>query len=226
MRRILILLCLTFLMAACSPIEEEGITNDKSENEQTDDEQVVEENNKDEETENEQPEEELTTEEIIMNKGEEILELLKEEDFQTLANYVHPEKGLRFSPYGYMTDDDLIFSSDEVAEFFAKEENLIWGIYDGIGTPIELTTKEYFQRFVFDHDYTSYDKVVFNEVIERGNTIKNVREVYPDAIFIEYFIEGTEEYAGMDWRSLHLVFEEVHTGEWYILALIHDEWTT
>ena len=48
----------------------------------------------------------------------EILEILKAKDFVALASYVHPEKGVRFSPQGTIkTETDLVFNREEVANF-------------------------------------------------------------------------------------------------------------
>jgi hypothetical protein len=32
------------------------------------------------------------------------------------------------------------------------------------------------------------------------------------------------EYAGLDWASLLLVFEQ-YESRWYLVALVHDQWT-
>jgi hypothetical protein len=100
-----------------------------------------------------------------------------------------------------------------------------WGTYDGSGMPIELTFREYYEEFVYDVDFARPDVVGFNERVGQGNSIDNIASAYPDGVMVEYHFEGFDpEYAGMDWRSLRLVFEE-KDGIWYLVGVVHDQWT-
>ena len=59
----------------------------------------------------------------------------------------------------------------------------------------------------------------------QGNTLINSSEIYKDAIIIEYHFSGFDpQYEGMDWRSLRLAFEKVN-DIWYLVGIIHDQWT-
>ena len=43
---------------------------------------------------------------------------------------------------------------------------------------------------------------------------------------MEYHFKGMDaQQGGMDWRSLRLVLE-AHNGAWYLVGIVHDEWTT
>jgi hypothetical protein len=80
-------------------------------------------------------------------------------------------------------------------------------------------------RFIYDADFARPQQVGYNTVIGRGNTINNISEFYPNAIFIEYHFEGVDpKRSGMNWRSLRLVLEE-QQGAWYLVGIVHDEWT-
>ena len=58
-----------------------------------------------------------------------------------------------------------------------------------------------------------------------ARTLNNVAEVYPEAVTVEYHVEGSApELGGLDWRSLRLVFERVE-DTWYLVGVVHDEWT-
>jgi len=42
---------------------------------------------------------------------------------------------------------------------------------------------------------------------------------------VEYHFPGIDpQYGGLDWRSLRLVFQQ-SGGEWYLVGIIHDQWT-
>ncbi|MBM4761345.1 hypothetical protein [Bacillus sp. B15-48] len=166
--------------------------------------------------------EEVTVEEI----AETVLDLLAAKDMAGLASYVHPDKGILFSPYGYIAEDALVFSQTEIEQFFSNDsEVFLWGVYDGSGFPIELTTEEYYEKFIYNQDFQHPDEVVVNEVKQRGNTMNNIKEVFPNSVFVEYHRYGTEEYSGMDWSSLQLVLEQNEFGEWKLVAVVHDQWT-
>ena len=153
---------------------------------------------------------------------------LKDSDFNALSSLVHPDKGLRFSPYATVNTGaggDLVFSASEIRSLLADPTVHHWGTYDGSGLPIDLTFKEYYEEFVYDVDFARPDVVGFNERVGQGNSIDNIASAYPSGVMVEYHFEGFEpEYAGMDWRSLRLVFEE-QGGTWYLVGIVHDQWT-
>lgn len=157
---------------------------------------------------------------------------LKEQDMDKLAGLVHPVKGVTFSPYTYVRplqgapgEADLVFSASQLRDLWSDATIYHWGVFDGSGEPIELTFPEYYERFVYDVDFARPDAVGFDEAVGQGNTINNIAEVYPNAVTVEYHFEGIDpEYEGMDWRSLRLVLEEVD-GAWYVVGIVHDEWT-
>ncbi|HZJ99630.1 MAG TPA: hypothetical protein VFC79_06470 [Tissierellaceae bacterium] len=155
-----------------------------------------------------------------------VLELLKDKDMDDLDDFVHPSKGVRFSPYGYVdTDNHLVFTADQVDDLDDDSQIYTWGDYDGSGEPIELDFNDYYDRFIFDEDFSDPQIIGNNVIIGQGNTLVNIEEVYPDGHFVELHFEGFDsQYEGMDWRSLRLVFETID-GDWYLVGIIHDEWT-
>lgn len=170
--------------------------------------------------------------EDVAAQAAEIIMALKNRNLETLSRLVHPDKGVRFSPYTYVRvapgspeGADLVFSPAYVANLFADQTVYHWGRFDGSGEPIDLTFEAYFARFIYDADFARPHAVGYNEVIGRGNTINNIAQVYPNAVAIEYHFEGFDPaFAGLDWRSLRLVLEEKE-GAWYLVGIVHDEWT-
>lgn len=158
--------------------------------------------------------------------GLHLASLLQKEDLEALSKFVHPSKGVRFSPYAYVhVDQDLVFRQEQVKQLFVDEKLYHWGYYDGKGTPIKTTFREYFERFVYDEDYANAEKIVVNERIGPGSTLDNSGEIYPEATIVEFHFSGFDpQFDGMDWRSLRLVLEQ-ENGTWYLVGIIHDEWT-
>lgn len=161
---------------------------------------------------------------IIKNRAREIMLAIKNKDMQKLSDFISPTKGVRFSPYVYVSpESDIIFSSSQLANFFKDESIYAWGFYDGSGLPINLTTEEYYNIFIYDKNFVDAENINYQSTLARGNTINNSFSIYPDSIIVEYHIPSSES-GGLDWRSLMLVFEQ-ENGAWYLAGIIHNSWT-
>jgi hypothetical protein len=161
----------------------------------------------------------------LIRLGEEILYGLKQEDYSQITNYLDPEICLRFSPYPYLKEENQIFCPADLQEVFDSNPTLTWGVYDGTGDPILLDFQQYHQKFVFDLDFFHPEIVGYNLEVSSGNSPNNIQDYYPGAVFIEYhFPEVDPQYAGLDWRSLRLVFVEKNST-WVLAAVVHCEWT-
>lgn len=155
-----------------------------------------------------------------------VMDSIKAKDTERLSSYVHPTRGLRFSPYDYIdAKTSEIFTVEEVKSLDKSNEVYTWGNYDGIGDPIELNFNDYYNRFVYDKDFANPQIIGNNVAIGQGNSIDNTKEVYPNSHFIEFHFKGFDpQYEGMDWESLKLVFEE-ENGILYLVAIVHGQWT-
>ncbi len=144
-----------------------------------------------------------------------------------LATLAHPEKGVRFSPYAAVdTDTDMVFNQAQLKSFWDDPRQYAWGAYDGSGDLIELTPRDYNARFIMDRDFANPTRIGIDDDRAHGNTINNAEAVYPKGIRIEFYIAPSDENgAGLDWAALRLVFEP-YRGRWYLVTVIHDQWTT
>ena len=165
---------------------------------------------------------------ILLKLTQNILITLKNKNYPAFANYIHPVSGIRFSPYGYVdTLSHLRFSREKFIAT-AKDDNqemIVWGKFDATGDPIKMTLNNYLQRFVYDVDFIKPEKRTVNEFIGTGNSLNNLLSVYKNCDFTESYFSGfKKEYAGMDWKSLRLVFKE-RNGKFFLVGIVHDEWT-
>lgn len=169
---------------------------------------------------------EANSRKIIEWRAYEAVHALKNKDMTKLAALAHPEKGIRFTPYPYVSvENNLVFTPDKIKNLLTDTTKYNWGFFDGSGEVMELTFEEYYNRFIFDKDFTTAPEVGYNRTIGEGNSLNNSFEVYPDSIIVEYHFPGFDpEYSGMDWRSLRLVFEQKDYS-WYIVGIIHGQWT-
>lgn len=155
--------------------------------------------------------------------AKDVVTVLKEKDIQALSSLTHPEKGIRFSPYGFVGKADRVLLKDELDKQWKSRAKVFWGLLDGTGRPIRLTFKEYYNRFIYDRDFALTKRISIND-IQRTNKYSNVTEMYPTGVVVEYYFSGDKDFEELDWRSLRLVFEEFE-DVWYLCGIIHDEWT-
>lgn len=155
-----------------------------------------------------------------------VVEIIKDEDMQTLSNFVHPTKGIRFSAYGHINmSTDLAFTNTQVAGLMNDTQVYTWGSYDGSGESISLNFADYFGEFIYDEDYENPNMIGNNISIAQGNIINNIADAYPNGEFVDFHFNGFDpQYEGLDWSSLKLVFEE-DNGTWYLVGIVHDQWT-
>ena len=163
---------------------------------------------------------------ILNNKASEVITLLKVKNMEEFATRIHPTKGVRFTPYTTVSSEaDKVFNKDSIKNFFQDETEYLWGHYDGSGEDILLKPNDYYERFVYDEDYVNAEIVSYNEIMSSNNNIENQFKIYPNSIIVEYYFSGfNPDYSGMDWRSLRIVFEK-ENDEWYVIGIIHNEWT-
>lgn len=156
----------------------------------------------------------------------EVVEILEAKDMAVLSEYVHPDKGVRITPYFHVDiQNDQVFTSQNIIGIMQDNQIINWGDYDGSGEPIELSFNDYFDKFIYDKDFANPHLVGNNVAIGKGNIIDNIVEAYPDGQFVEFHFSGFDtQYEGIDWESLRLVFEEM--GEsWYLVGIVHGQWT-
>jgi hypothetical protein len=163
---------------------------------------------------------------VIEQKADKLIQAISEKDTEIIGEFTHPVKGVRFTPYTYVSlEQDRVFSKEKVENFFKDQNIYLWGYYDGIGDEISLTPSEYYEDFIYSQDFKNAEKVGYNEVLSSGNMMENQFEVYENPIIVEYYFSGFDEkYAGIDWKSLRLVFEQ-YQNDWKLVGIIHNQWT-
>ena len=168
---------------------------------------------------------EAFSKEVALKKtNDELLQALKVGYYDVFANYIHPEKGLRFSMYAFVNrNEDKHFSKIDFEKYLPTKTIFTWGSRDGSGEIYKATIDQYLKNWVYKKDFTR-SEYAFDKFLGNGNSLNNLKEIYPNTNFTENYIPGSEKYSGMDWNSLRFVFEEFE-GKYYVIAVINDEWT-
>lgn len=168
----------------------------------------------------------VVAQEVIEQTADKLIQAISDKNTETISEFIHPVKGLRFTPYTHVSlEQDKVFSKEEVKNFFKDHNVYVWGHYDGKGDEISLTPSEYYEEFIYSKDFKNAEKVGYNKVLSSGNMLENQFEVYENPIIVEYYFSGFDlKYEGMDWKSLRLVFEQ-YENDWKLVGIIHNQWT-
>ncbi|MER2012688.1 MAG: hypothetical protein ABS881_10025 [Psychrobacter alimentarius] len=150
---------------------------------------------------------------------------LANKDFARITNDIHPTRGVRFSMYAYVRPEvDKVFSREQYAQYLQQSKiRFTWGEKDGTGDPLIMPLPTYLDTWVKGSTFNDAS-ISLNELKNNGNSINNLKEIYQNSDVVEFYHKGSDEYAGMDWRVLRLVFDE-YQGKRYLVAIISDQWT-
>lgn len=225
---IVVTLMLTIVLSGCTTVDTnlENELESKNKAIATLEEEKLELENRIAELMEEQEEPVPTTQNNLLQTALNVVEVINDEDMQALSDFVHPTKGVKFSAYGHINvSSDLTFSNTQIANLMNDTQVYTWGSYDGSGEPINLNFADYFNEFVYDEAYNNPNVIGNNVSIAQGNIINNIADAYPDGEFVDFHFTGFDpQFEGLDWSSLKLVFEEVN-GTWYLVGIVHDQWT-
>ncbi|MGI8637291.1 MAG: hypothetical protein ACR2KZ_18005 [Segetibacter sp.] len=157
--------------------------------------------------------------------GDSMVKLLKNRDYTRLTQFIHPQSGIRFSPYGIVDSlKNKTLSASQIMELANNKKTIKWGTFEGTGEPIKLTINDYFKRFVYDVDFMNAEKKSINRIIGPDSSLSNIKAFYPDGDFVQYYFSGfIKQYEGMDWKSLVLVFKKTDTKT-FLISIIHNQW--
>ncbi len=165
---------------------------------------------------------------IIESIARQAVEAIAAKNYTALSAMTDPAKGLRFTPYTYITGKEVVLNPQELAAGAGSPKKYHWGEFDGSGEPIDLSINDYFARFVYNYNYAQKAKTIgYNQRIGKGNSVNNQREKHPNAIIVEYHIpQNDPKFEGMDWGSLYLIFEQDAAAQWKLVNVAHGQWTS
>lgn len=154
-----------------------------------------------------------------------IKQALVYQNYAAIAPLIHPTRGVRFSMYAYVDPQtDKVFSRAQFEQYLkASRIKFTWGQKDGTGDIYITPLPNYLKVWVDGNKYKAIAPTL-NTFQGYGNSLNNLTEIYPNANFVEFYYSGSEQYDGMDWRALRLVFEE-YKGKRYLVAIVNDQWT-
>lgn len=163
---------------------------------------------------------------VIEKRASEAIGVIKNKDFQHLSRLTHPDKGLIFSPYPFVSGREKPLSKKELRNLSLEDKAIFQVVpQEGSGDDVNYSLADYFKRFVYGRDFAQAPKVSYNEHLSEGNCSIDLDEKLPGSIIVEYYFPGFDpKRDGMDWESLFLAFEKADDGNWYLVDIAHDSW--
>jgi hypothetical protein len=182
----------------------------------------------------------------------EVIAALKARDMAAVAKWAHPYRGVRLSPSVFVNPEtDQVWSAAELPAWFEDRTPRVWGSVEswrdyqqrGSSRPtyslIRMTPTEYFERYIFDRDYSQGAKIHITDnrksrpaQLDEGDIPEsygnNVAGIYPTATQVVFYFQRTPEQAAQDDKSRRPdrdVLRLVLVG-WgasvRLLAIVHD----
>lgn len=150
---------------------------------------------------------------------------LANKDFDRITNDIHPTRGTRFSMYAHVRPEaDKVFSREQFAKYLQQSNiRFTWGPKDGTGEPLITPLPDYLNTWVNAQQFNDA-AISVNEFQKNSNSINNLKKVYQHSDFVEFYYKGSDQYDGMDWRVMRLVFDD-YQGKRYLVGVITDQWT-
>lgn len=165
------------------------------------------------------------SQQTVTQQAMRIQRALANHDYASIINDIHPTKGVRFSMYAYVhLDKDKVFSRAQFAQYLRESRiRFTWGELDGSGETYVVPLPVYLDSWI---DAKKFDdaRLTVNKFESRGNMINNVMEVYPGSDVVDFYYRGSDQYEGMDWRGMRLVFEN-YQGKRHLVGIVSDRWT-
>ncbi|KOF10930.1 S-layer protein [Planococcus glaciei] len=160
----------------------------------------------------------------LLETANDILADLKAKDFAAVSSYVSAQKGLTFCPYsgGCLDSGGVTFTKAQLPGFMQNSKIYQWGYQDGSGFPIKLTPAQYYNQYLMNATYNEKERYGRTE---QPMTHEQIKERFPNAMIVEFYYPGTDQYDGMDWQNLNMVFEKNSSGKWILVALVNNRWT-
>ena len=138
----------------------------------------------------------------------------------------YTDGNILFSPYAHI--DQKTARKVSLTELEANKKDVhFWGIQDGSGDSLLMTTPNYLKRYVLNFDIQD-KKVELSASTQkpkvRGNELHNMQKLYPKATFVEFYHPPSKE-GYLDWQAMIYVVEKVE-NQYILKAILHNQWTT
>ena|GEM_PF-1749209 len=156
----------------------------------------------------------------VAQRARAVVLALKNNDVKALASYVHPGRGVRFSPYGFGVEE-RVWWPRQVAALGQNAHTYDWGRAATSGKPLRLTWQEYRRRFIYNGNFAATREVRLHSLQEQPFNQPELNSTYAGGLVVEYHLPGHRTLKWRDARSLWMVWQP-SGGVWYLTAVANQ----
>ena len=138
------------------------------------------------------------------------------QDFETLSEYVG-DAGLRLSPMGEASENDVILSASEVSSFFSRSSEM-YGIYLGSGGAIRMMPDEYYRTFI---NPDAFDFTLASALYDDAEDLAAAAAYGSDLHTVGYHYVPNV----MEWQNVIFVYQRSGERDW-LVGIIYQDLTT
>jgi hypothetical protein len=154
-------------------------------------------------------------------KALDTLKLIKGKKYEELSNIVHPQKGLLFSPYGLIDNENaIVLTQEKVKRLKENTQLFIWGYEYNSSEIIMMTFENYYHNYVYNYEYTKSRNIGINDIVGDNRTVDNIKEIFPQGEYVDFYLPAMTD-DNKSWTSLRLVFEQFE-GMYYLVGIVGD----
>ncbi len=145
-----------------------------------------------------------------------VLTAVLSQDFETLSEYVG-DAGLRLSPMGEASENDVILSASEVSSFFSRSSEM-YGIYLGSGGAIRMMPDEYYRTFI---NPDAFDFTLASALYDDAEDLAAAAAYGSDLHTVGYHYVPNV----MEWQNVIFVYQRNGERDW-LVGIIYQDLTT
>jgi len=154
----------------------------------------------------------------IKNISDIIISVIIDQNFIRITKYVNDKKGLLITMYPVIAlKYDPVFTKQQISKFKNTKEEYKWGLEEGSGEMFLGTPNKFFSTFM-DIELNRISRVGMNTMLTTPGYKENQWDVFSNSIVIEYYVNPSSEFSGMDWLSVRLIFEKID-NKYYLVGL-------
>ncbi len=150
----------------------------------------------------------------VLKVSDYIIASIQKGDFKSIMKYAD-KRGVIFSINPIIDTIDPKIPPEIFRNILNDTTRRFWGYAIGSGMEVYMTFREFYSKYL-NKNYLKGKKSV-NKRIANSKIKDNIRDVFKNSTFVEYYLKGKEEY---DWHSLIIVFSNNS-----LVAVLHDSYS-
>ncbi len=160
----------------------------------------------------------------IIDRAREVLFMLQNKNYSQLEEFISSD-GLALNnlPNVNLTKNNVL--KKDISDIPNDSKVHLWGYTDGKGDPINLTTKDFIEKWITPELFINADEIVVNKIKDEGtNSLNTVLQDAGNRTVIGFYHASDAAYPGLNWATLYLVFDQ-ENGVYMLRGISRNQWS-